>query len=115
MVSGEIGWWGRTPCREGREGLEVGDDRWGPPIGERRRGATYPFGIGWDGPWAYLAAGPLRFPEAFYYFLYFFSLFFSRFSISFISFAKMLQTNSYILQIFQAMLCTNEIHGFQRK
>jgi hypothetical protein len=34
----EIGRWGRTPCGEGREGLEVGDDRWGPPIGERRGG-----------------------------------------------------------------------------
>jgi hypothetical protein len=75
-VSGEIGRWGRMPSREGREGLEVGDDRWGPPVGERK-GVTYPFGIGWDGPWAYLAAGPLRFPEAFSYFPYFFSLFFS--------------------------------------
>jgi hypothetical protein len=44
-VSGEIRRWGRTPSREGREGLEVGDDRWGPPVSERR-GAMYPFRIG---------------------------------------------------------------------
>jgi hypothetical protein len=60
-----------------RPGEEGGPDRWGPPVGGRRRRADTLSGLSQDGPWAKSGAGPNRSPMAFSSFPISFSFFFS--------------------------------------
>jgi hypothetical protein len=87
--------------------LEVGDDRWVPPVseGEREEGCTGSGEV--SGPRARFFVGPKGLPGVLFLFSFLFFFFFFCFLISFVSFAKMLQINSNQFQKFSKNQCND--------
>jgi hypothetical protein len=80
-----------------RPGLrpKIGDDKWDPLVGGRRRGGRTGLGEGPNGPWASSGAGlEGSLAASFHIFFVLLFFFFFLFSLLFITFAKLTQNHS---------------------